>query len=186
MKWGLVPPWAKSPAIGARMFNARVETVATSRAYGPAFAKRRCLVAVDAFYEWSDASPGRRRQPYAMMPTGHSPIALAGLWERWLGEQNEELLTFTVITTPANPEVARLHDRMPAILAEKDWERWLDPGGLERDKALGMLTPAPEGTLEAFPVSTAVNNATNDGPGLLQPVSPSEPTNPQLFPADTP
>lgn len=190
MRWGLVPPWAKSPAVGSRMINARAEGLRTSRAYAPALRKRRCLVPVDAFYEWAGPAPGvprGRRQPYALRSAGPSPLALAGLWELWRDAEGVGLETFTIITTAANQEVARLHDRMPAIVAQGDWGRWLDSESVGPEEATSLLSPPPPGVLEIFPVSTAVGNTRNDGPALLQRVELAPhgepPRDAELFPS---
>jgi putative SOS response-associated peptidase YedK len=167
-RWGLLPPWVRDRRAGARMINARAETVATSRAYGPVFATRRALVPADGWYEWRRADG--LRQAYFMTPRDGSVLALAGLWRRW-GE--EGLLTFCVLTTAAAGDLAAVHDRMPLLLAPPEWDRWLngDPAG----EAAALLRP-PEAALlarlEIRPVGPAVGNVRNDRPDLVTRIDP--------------
>lgn len=169
-RWGLIPRWAKDPSIGNRMINARAETVAEKPAYRSAFSKRRCLVPADGFYEWYQAS-GKRKQPfYIRRKDGHS-LAMAGLYEWWRGPKDGDdwRLTFTVITTQATDSVGRIHERMPMTIPAAQWEAWLDPT-IGAEMAQGFMVPAESDTLEAFPVSTRVNNVRNNGPDLVIPV----------------
>lgn len=124
-RWGLVPSWSRSPAGAARMINARAETVATSRAYAGAFARRRCLVPADGWYEWVRAADGRK-QPYYMTPSDGSVLAFAGIWSVWDGSGGP-LLTFSVLTTAALGELAEVHDRMPLLLPRDRWGRGCRP-----------------------------------------------------------
>ncbi|AWK87070.1 SOS response-associated peptidase [Azospirillum thermophilum] len=171
LRWGLVPSWAADPSVGARMINARGESVAGKPAFRDAFRKRRCLVPLDGFYEW--AAEGRRKQGYVIRRRDRSPFALAGLWERWRGPKGgpplaEPLETMTIVTTGANAALAPLHDRMPVVLDRSDWDLWLDPQAplpvLER-----MLRPAPDDLLDLQPVGPRVNNVRNDDPSCLDP-----------------
>jgi putative SOS response-associated peptidase YedK len=172
-RWGLVPPWAKDPRVGARMINARAETVATSNAYARPFAQRRCLVPADGWYEWLGAAGGRSgssrstgKQAYFMTPADGSVLAFAGLWTAWRGPgSGDRLLTFSVVTTPAIGELAAVHDRMPLALPPSRWSSWLGltPGA-------DLLAPPPEefvAGLEIRPVGPAVGDVRNDGPSLL-------------------
>ncbi|QSB15691.1 SOS response-associated peptidase [Natronosporangium hydrolyticum] len=176
-RWGLVPHWAKDPRIGARMINARVETVATSRAYAAAFASRRALVPVDGWFEWRRL-PGGGKQPYFITPGDGAVLALAGLWSG--GEGRRYPLSFTVITTAAAGELQWIHDRMPILLAPDQWASWL------------AATPSPPPTpsadlvagLELRPVGPAVGNVRNDGPELLARIDVDNPpaaVEPTLF-----
>jgi putative SOS response-associated peptidase YedK len=180
-RWGLVPPWSRSPAGAARMINARVETVATSRAYAPAFARRRCLVPADGWYEWVRLAGGTK-QPYYMTPRDGSVLAFAGIWSRWDGP-DATLLTFSVLTTAALGELAEVHDRMPLLLPPERWATWL---GGDEDRA-ELLVPPPMdwlARLEVRPVGQAVGDVRNDGPGLTARVPltpPAEPTEMTLF-----
>ena len=186
-RWGLVPSWAKDPSIGSRMINARAETVAEKPAFRSAFAKRRCLIPADGYYEWytptDPAAPTGRsgkpvKQPFFIHPADGSSLAMAGLYEWWRDPSREEgdpeawRLTCTVITTDAADEIGRIHDRMPMTVARQDWAAWLDPGS-EPGTASSLLAPAQAVRLEAYPVSTAVNNVRNNGPSLIEPVEAS-------------
>ncbi|MFI5487436.1 SOS response-associated peptidase [Micromonospora echinaurantiaca] len=162
-RWGLVPAWSRSPAGAARMINARSETVATSRAYAGAFARRRCLVPADGWYEWVRLAGGGK-QAYYMTPLDGSVLAFAGIWSVWEGSAGS-LLTCSVLTTAALGELAEVHDRMPLLLPRERWAGWLAPGG-EPD---ALLSPPPLdwlGGLEIRPVGPAVGDVRNDGPEL--------------------
>ncbi|MER7416249.1 SOS response-associated peptidase [Micromonospora peucetia] len=162
-RWGLVPSWSRSPAGAARMINARVETVATSRAYAGAFARRRCLVPADGWYEWVRSADGRK-QPYYMTPLDGSVLAFAGIWSVWEGS-GTPLLTFSVLTTAASGELAEVHDRMPLLLPRERWGAWLTSTG-EPEGLLAPPSPDWLATLEIRPVGTAVGDVRNDGPEL--------------------
>lgn len=156
-RWGLVPFWATDPRQGSRMINARVETVATSRAYASAFEKRRCLVPADGWYEWV-RGPGGKQPYYMTMAQG---LTLAGIWSA-----RADLMTFSVLTMPARGELARVHDRMPLVLPPERWEEWLTATVSEE-----LLTPAPApflGSIEIRAVGPAVGDVRNDGPSLIQ------------------
>lgn len=185
-RWGLVPSWAKDPSIGSRMINARAETVAEKPAYRKSFAKRRCLLPADGYYEWylptnPDAAVGKGgkpiKQPFFIRPADGASLAMAGLYEWWRDPTREDddpaawRLTCTVITTESSDELGRIHDRMPMTVAKAGWDRWLDPSGFD---PASLLLPAAAAGLEAFPVSTLVNNVRNNGPELLQPIAAGE------------
>jgi putative SOS response-associated peptidase YedK len=164
-KWGLVPPWSPDLRSGARMINARAETVATSRAFASSFQRRRCLVPADGWFEWVRA--GKAKQAYYMTPLadsalGGAPLAFAGIWTIW----RNETLTCSVITTAALGGLAEVHDRMPLILPRERWPEWLagggDPAGL-----LQPLTPAELEAIEVRPVRPDVGNVRNNGPELI-------------------
>lgn len=169
LRWGLVPFWAKDPSIGNRMINARSETAADKPAFRAAFKKRRCLVPADGFYEWEKRPEGKI--PHWIHMPGRRPFAMAGLWERWGGTDEggagEPLFTFTILTTEASSDIRHIHPRMPVILPEKAWDKWLDPDAGSGDLG-AMLTPTPPGTLEEWPVSTRVNSPRNDGAELAE------------------
>jgi putative SOS response-associated peptidase YedK len=184
-KWGLVPSWAKDPAIGNRMINARSETVDEKPSFKRAFAKRRAVVPLDGFYEWyqgPDTGSGKPpKQPFFI--TGHTPdghgegLGVAGLYEFWKpkepgpdGQEPEWLVTFTILTTAAEGEDGRLHDRAPWIVPPEHLDAWLDPAPHPRADLFALLLPATPGRLQAWPVSTAVNNVRNNGPELVRPV----------------
>ncbi|GGQ39678.1 SOS response-associated peptidase [Couchioplanes azureus] len=162
-RWGLLPPWATDPRAGARMINARSETVATSPAFAASFQRRRCLVPADGWYEW--VRTGKQRQAYYMTPRDSSVLAFAGIWTMW----RAEALTCSVLTTAALGELAAVHDRMPLILPPERWAAWLtgagDPGEL--------LRPPSEAALEAIEVRAVrpdVGNVRNNGPALTTPL----------------
>lgn len=168
MRWGLVPSWADDPRIGSRMINARAETLDTKAAFRPLLARRRCLVPADGFYEWRRPVGGGRKQPVHVRPRGGGLLALAGLWDVRRGEGGaDRLVSCTIITTEASPELAELHDRMPVVLDPGVWDAWLDPGHDEPEALGGLLRPS-EG-FELVEVTTAVNDVRNDGPELLAP-----------------
>ncbi|HVB07063.1 MAG TPA: SOS response-associated peptidase [Acidimicrobiales bacterium] len=172
-RWGLVPPWAESPAVGNRMINARAETLMSSRAYRDAFVKRRCLLPADGFYEWQRPEGGGRapRLPWYFAPREGPLLALAGLWERWRHPEGAWLLTCTVITTRANSLMAPVHERMPVLLAPEDFSRWLERRPLTPAEQAALLAPAPEDFLTARRVPSDVSNVKNDGPQLLAEVA---------------
>ena len=166
-RWGLIPHWADSPKIGNRMFNARAETLTTSPAFRDAFRRRRCLVPVDSFFEWR--REGTVRQPFRIVRTDSRPLALAGLWSGWRDPETDEVRrTFTIITTTPNDLMRPIHNRMPVVLAEEAWDLWLDTGLPDPGELQGLLVPAADADLEAYPVSRAVNNVRNDGPSLIE------------------
>ncbi len=174
LRWGLVPSWAENPGGGARHINARAETVATNGVYRESFARRRCLVPADGFYEWrAPAEPGDPKQPHYIRAVDGRPLALAGLWDSWRDAEGRWMRTCAIVTTAANEVVAPLHDRMPVVLPEESWGGWLDPAQLDVRGARALLVPAPAGLLERHPVSAAVNSARNDGPELVE-ILPAE------------
>jgi putative SOS response-associated peptidase YedK len=182
-RWGLVPSWAKDPSIGNRMINARMETVAEKPAYKRAFAARRCLLPADGYFEWYPTSQltksGKpRKQPFFIRPQDGGVLAMAGLYEIWrdptrepddAGDPGRFLWTCTVLTTEAEDAVGHIHDRMPLTVDPERWSAWLDPG-TPKDSLLGLLVPAQQGNLEAYPVSVAVGNVRNNGPELVEPL----------------
>jgi putative SOS response-associated peptidase YedK len=176
-RWGLVPPWATDPRAGARMINARAETVATSPAFAPSFAKRRCLVPADGWYEW--VRDGKRRQAYYMTPAGDAPLAFAGLWSM----SGAGVLTCTIVTTAALGELSKVHNRMPLILPAERWAPWLAGGG----DPIGLLEPLPPSELDAIEVRAVrpdVGNVRNNGPELITAPVPDalpDPAVPTLF-----
>ncbi|QTZ95763.1 SOS response-associated peptidase [Streptomyces auratus] len=178
LRWGLVPSWAKSPNTGAKMINARAETVAEKPAYRRAFAKRRCLLPADGFYEWQNVAATKtakaRKQPYFISPEDGQVMALAGLYEFWRDPAVEEddaagawWATCTIITTEATDAAGRVHPRMPLAVAPADWSAWLDPAHQDADELRALLATPAAGHLGARAVSTAVNDVRNNGPHLL-------------------
>jgi putative SOS response-associated peptidase YedK len=188
--WGLVPSWAKDPKIGSRMINARMETVAEKPAFRRAFERRRAILPADGYYEWYEPegeSPlGRtkagkpRKQPFFIRPKDGSILAMAGLYELWRDPTKADddpdrwLWTCTVITTDAEDDLGRIHDRMPLMLTPDKYDAWLDPENHDHDALLRLLEPAKPGLLEAYPVSTLVSNVANNGPELVEPLPLAE------------
>lgn len=178
LRWGLIPPWAEDLRIGARMINARAESVADRPAFRDAFARRRCLIPADGFYEWSDVAGGSLRQPWYIRPRSGHPLAFAGLWESWRpatahGEGLPRIVSTTIVTTTANEAITDLHHRMPVVLAPDTWDAWLDPTNHDVDALQGLLAPAPPADFEVTAVRPLVNNVANEGPDLLDPVVPT-------------
>jgi putative SOS response-associated peptidase YedK len=165
LRWGLVPRWAKDPSVGARMINARSESVAEKPAFRDAFARRRCLVTADGFYEWR--AQGKAKQPFAVAMADGAPMALAGLWEGWRGPDGEVLRTFTVVTTEANAKLAALHERMPVILPREAWPAWLGEVEAGEAELREMLRPCPPEWLAVWPVSARVNKVAENDRALL-------------------
>lgn len=169
LKWGLVPSWAKDPAIGNRMINARAETVHEKPSFRAAFKRRRCVVLADGFYEWHREDG--HKTPYFISMGHRDPFAMAGLWEHWHGPEGTELETCTIITTAANDVVKPLHDRMPVILSPENAVRWCGHDSDDRDAARAMFAANDNDGLVYWPVSTVVNNPRNDGEDLLEAVT---------------
>jgi putative SOS response-associated peptidase YedK len=165
-RWGLVPHWAKDAAIGYKTINARGESVAAKPAFRAAFRQRRCLVPASGFYEWKAGEGGK--QAYLIRLTGGGLLSFAGLWETWAGPQGE-LRSFTIITTEPNALMARIHDRMPAIVRREQHARWLDPALRDPAEVQAMIASYPAAELQAIPVGREINNARNQGPELIAP-----------------
>jgi putative SOS response-associated peptidase YedK len=165
-RWGLVPSWAKDRSMASRMINARVETIADKPSFRSAFGKRRCLIPANGYYEWS----GSPKQPFYIHAADRAPLAMAGLYEWWRDPSVAEpdpaawLLTCTIITTAAKGEISRIHDRMPVLISRDDRSGWLDPSIGGELALAGVKTAVP---LAAYPVSTAVNKVSNNGPALV-------------------
>lgn len=169
MMWGLVPFWAKEPTIGSRLINARADTVAEKPAFRAAARKRRCLVVADGYFEWKKI--GAKKQPYWIRLADERPFAMAGLWEVWYGpsakdpkNDSEPLLSCTIVTTDANRATAEIHNRMPVILLEPNWDEWLDANQHDAGRVTHLLKPLEETEMRIDPVSTRVNNPRNDDP----------------------
>jgi putative SOS response-associated peptidase YedK len=169
LRWGLVPSWAESPQIGARLINARRETVADKPAFRAAFARSRCLIPADGFYEWRrDPDPCGHKRPFWITRDDHEPFAFAGLWSAWHGPGDQSLATCTIITRPANTAMEHLHDRMPVILDPAQEIDWLDPHTppAALPQLLGGLSADHTSLTE---VGFAVNDARHDAPDCLDP-----------------
>ena len=168
MRWGLIPSWAKDPAIGNRMINARAETVATKPAFRVALRKRRCVVVADGFYEWQ--KQGRGKQPFRIVLKSREPFGFAGLWDTWTAPEGEAIRTCTIITTETNEVLKPIHDRMPVILTREAEAAWLDLTMQDPALLLSLLKPYPAQEVEAYPVSPWVNNPLHDTPECVIPL----------------
>ena len=182
LSWGLVPFWAKDPKIGNKMINARMETVHEKPAFRRPFASRRCLLPADGYFEWYPTEQKTKagkpvKQPFFIRPADGGVLAMAGLYEIWRDPTRDEddpqrfTWTCTVLTTTAEDAVGHIHDRMPLLVEPERYAAWLDPTSGSAEDLKGLLVPAAPGRLEAFPVSTQVNNVRNNGPELLDPVA---------------
>ncbi len=171
-RWGLIPSWAKDPAIGNRMINARAESLADRSSFRAAFRRRRCLVPADGFYEWQKRNGAK--QPFCIARVDGAPFAFAGLWERWGGADGgagtaPTVESCTIVTTEANERVAPIHGRMPVILDPADYSLWLDPKVVDRPILETLLRPCPADDFTAWPVSTHVNFPARDDPDCVAP-----------------
>jgi putative SOS response-associated peptidase YedK len=200
VRWGLVPTWAKDKAGGSRLINARAETVAVKPSFRAAFAKRRCLIPADGYYEWMarpanqeneggpDGKKNKAKQPYYIHRTDGGILAFAGIYELWRDKQVPEdhedawYWSASIITTDATDEIGRIHDRTPMIVAPENWADWLDPDNNERELLLATMLPAtssPTGGLTSYKVGPAVGAVRNNGPELIEPLGDQE--RPALF-----
>ncbi len=169
MKWGLVPTWAKDPAIGYKLFNARAETLTEKPSYKGPFTYHRCLIPADGFYEWCRSADGKsKKQPYYIKRLDEKPMAFAGLWNYWCGPDGSELETCTIITTHANDIIKPIHDRMPVILKENEFDVWMDPRIQNTTLLKQYLNPYPSEEFEAYPVDTYVNKLANNSQECLK------------------
>ena len=183
LTWGLVPSWAKDPSVGARMINARQETLLDKPAFTRAALARRALVPISGWYEWqrspvaTDARGRPRKQPFYVTRADDLPLALAGVYEFWRNPQaapdadDAWLVTYAVVTTAAEPGLDRIHDRQPLALEPHQWGDWLDPGLTDADDVRSMVDAAHvPGRFQAWPVDRAVGSAAANRPGLVEPV----------------
>lgn len=183
VRWGLVPSWAKDISIGSRMINARAETVSEKPAFRAAFARRRCLLPADGYYEWQQPPAGTKapKQPYFICRPDHGQLALAGLYELWRDpvlpreDPASWLWTAAVITTTAPDELGQIHDRMPMLIDRGSWADWLDPASSDASDLRALLAPAAACGLISYPVSLAVNSVRNNGPELIEQAEPVSP-----------
>ena len=179
LRWGLVPSWAKDVKSGPPLINARAETLRDKPAFRTAFAKRRCLIPADGFYEWKTGE-GKTKQPFHIRMANERPFAFAGLWECWRPDASAPALvpsappveSCTIVTTTANSKLAELHERMPVILQEEDYDRWLDPAVTDPKELQSLLVPYPAEEMAFGPVTPFVNSARNDGPQCVETAAP--------------
>ncbi len=186
LRWGLVPSWAKDLAKGSRLINARVETAPEKPAFRRAFALRRCLLPADGYYEWYGEVKGKK-QPFFIRPRDGGSLAMAGLYEIWRDPAVTDddapgafRWTSVVLTTEAEDDIGQIHDRTPMLVEPDRWKAWLDPTADDVDSLRRLLVPATPGRLEAFPVSTDVNNVQNNGSHLVDPL-PADNGDEKLF-----
>lgn len=160
VRWGLVPSWAKSASGGARMINARAETVAEKPAFREALERRRCLLPADGFFEWKKL--GKGTQPYCIQLTDDSVFAFAGIWDRWRNPDKEWIETCSILTTTPNAVTADVHDRMPVILRRDDYDLWLDPGFTKVEGLSDLLKPLDARLMKKYPVCARISDVRND------------------------
>ncbi len=167
LKWGLVPSWAKETKIGSKMINARSETVDEKPSFKRLLTRRRCLIVADSFYEWK--REGNQKQPYRITVNAGELFTFAGLWDRWESNE-EEIVSCTILTTIPNKLMRDIHDRMPVILDEKAQELWLDSALEDKSTLKRLLTPYDSDKMNAFPVSSKVNNPQYNDASLIKPI----------------
>lgn len=178
LSWGLIPSWSRDRKTQGRMFNARAESVASTNAFRKAYAKRRCLVPADGWYEWRklDGPDGVRKQAMYMVPADGHAVAFAGLYEFWsdptAGRDAPTVTTCTIITAPSSGALAEIHDRMPLVLPRDAWPRWLDPRLDDPSDLLRSWDEAAGEHLELRPVADLVNKVDNNGPELIAETEP--------------
>ena len=169
LRWGLIPFWARDAGIGAKMINARADTIAEKPAFRQAFRARRCVIPADGFYEWKTVAKGKK-QPFHIHRADGAPFVFAGLWERW-EKGGEPIESCTIVTTDAPADLTAIHHRVPVILEGDALQAWLDTPAEKADGLKDLLAPLSEGTLVADPVATTVNKVSNDGPECLEPAT---------------
>ena len=170
-RWGLIPSWAKDPSIGNRMIIARAETVSEKPAFRDAFARSRCLIPADGYYEWRrQGRMGQRKQPFYIRMRDARLFAFAGLWERWMGPDGKAVETCAILTTEPNAALKEIHDRMPVILDPKDYGQWLDPSIRQAALLQPLLCPYHDDALTAYPVSPHVNDPSHDDAACIEPL----------------
>jgi putative SOS response-associated peptidase YedK len=168
LRWGLIPHGCKDAEGGRKPINARAESVAQLPTFRAAYAKRRCIVPVDCFFEWRAVKGARAKQPFAVAMESRAPFAIGGLWENWRHRQSGEWIrTVAIITVPSNELVAKIHDRMPLILPKQAYECWLG----QKPDPHDLLVPYPAELMTMWPVSTRVNKPENDDASLLNPAA---------------
>jgi putative SOS response-associated peptidase YedK len=185
VRWGLVPRWAKDTSIGNKMINARGETIAEKPSFRMAYRRHRCLLPADGFYEWAAARAGggERKQPLHIGMKDGSLFAMGGLYERWLSPDGDVLDTCTIVTTAANDLLRPVHDRMPMIVAPRDYARWLDPANAE---VADLIGPYPAAEMAYYPVSPRVNSVRHDDASLIERSAPIDEGDAEHEPAPHP
>lgn len=164
MRWGLIPSWAKDPRISFSTFNARSENLSDRPVFRSCLKSRRCLIPTSGFFEWSP-----QKVPYFIKLKTKDWFVFAGLYDVWRDVEGRDLYTFTIITTPANSLIGKIHTRMPVILTDKSVDLWADNHSYSPD-LLKILSPYPAGDMKMYPVSALVNHPENDFPDVLDPI----------------
>lgn len=172
--WGLVPHWARDPAIGFRMINARAETLMEKPSFKKALQRRRCLIPMDGYYEWLSVGGAEKKQPMHYRKTDGSAFAVAGLWDTWHDKEGGFIMSATIITTRPNTLARKIHHRMPAILREEDYGLWLSSETFGYESLRRMMDPVAADGFEIYPVSTRVNRAGEEGEDLVFALSEPE------------
>jgi putative SOS response-associated peptidase YedK len=170
-QWGLIPSWAKDASMGAKLINARSETLTEKPSFKNAYKRRRCLIPANGFYEWS-LRPEDKKQPQFIHLTDQDIFAFAGLWETWQSPTGDLLKTCTIITTEANDKLQPYHHRQPVILAPNDYALWLSQGEVKSDDLMPLLTAYPSDKMAIYPVGKDVNSINNDNPSLMERFQP--------------
>ncbi len=182
LQWGLVPSWAKDPSIGQKLINARAETLAEKPSFRAAFKRRRCLIAADGFYEWTEVAPKAAgglfgdseqagkpyTQPFHIRMKDGGPFAFAGLWEYWEIADGGPIESCAIVTTEPNELLAKVHNRMPVILSEDEWEPWLDTSIPNPGPLVALLDPYPAEGMEMVPVTRRMGNPRYDAPDCIE------------------
>lgn len=167
LRWGLIPSWAKEASIGAKLINARSETVSEKPSFRGAFKRRRCVIPADGFYEWQRA--GALKQPFYFKLKDDGLFGFAGLWDKWRAPNGESLETCSILTTEANALLSKTHDRMPVMLHRDSYALWLDEDVRKQELRAELLRPYPAAEMTAYAVSTAINSPQHQGAELAQP-----------------
>jgi putative SOS response-associated peptidase YedK len=168
-RWGLIPAWAKDPSVGVRAFNARIETAAEKPTFRSAFAKRRCVLPADGYYEWK--KDGSAKQPMFIRAEDGAQLAFAGLYERWTDAEDRELWSVSILTGPAVGPLAEIHDRMPLTVSRALLDPWLDEGLRDADRVRSLLEVGQAPAWTARPVGPGVGNVRNNGPELIEEIT---------------
>jgi putative SOS response-associated peptidase YedK len=169
--WGLIPMWAKDPAIGNKLINARGETLEEKPAFRGSLKYKRCLILADGFYEWKGADGKKVKTPFFIHMKDRKPFAFAGLWDSWNSPDGSLIKSCTIITTEPNELTGIIHNRMPVILHPRDYAKWLDPSPQTPDQLKPLIKSFPAELMDAYPVSTLVNTPANDIPELVVPAN---------------
>jgi putative SOS response-associated peptidase YedK len=174
VRWGLIPSWVKDPRAFKMLINARSESIADKPSFRAAVRHKRCLVPADGYYEWTGRAGAKR--PHLIRPRERGPMAMAAIYENWLGADGSEIETMAILTTAANTTISVLHDRMPVIIPPEQFELWLDCRPGTTTEIAHLLAPAPDDLLDIVEVSRQVNNSRNEGPEVQEPAAPAQPS----------